>query len=581
MNNGLIIALVAVALVILILVLRKSSAKKAVPPEPAEEEVSSGAQDEPTEPEIESEPESAAVVEEETVAEEAAQEPETETAAEEIEAEDKKAEESETVEEVEEPVAEEPVAAEDEKTEEPEPVEEVEEPVTAEEEPEDEKAAAAEELDAEAVAEVEETEEPEVEPVEEPVQEESAPVPTAALTVEAYEQRLSALKDKQLAALTEAIDNNEESRRERLQVELVAITESLTFLNQGYQQEISCRTEARQALDQMQALLDNGEYEEACASLNDGDTEPAETLFDRTTDADSEFSAMAAYQAGRLAECRIDFTQAMDRLEKAVTLEGDNPDYLRAAALLARKLYKHKQALAWFTTLEQVLAEQGEDTVELALARRELAYASALVSQHKKAGGLYKQAMVSLTKLLGKDDHEMGICWLQIGKLQEALGQYEKAEDPYKKALAVLDTAEDNPALGEILDKLAGLYMELEREMDAVPLFERLCAFKEASPNPDNATLAMTYGNLGEAYRICGKYEESEQKYMRALTLTEELRGKDHAAVGSVLQELAQLCERQGKKEEAQAYRDRAAAIFQRVLEEQEAAGQEGVKFDL
>jgi tetratricopeptide (TPR) repeat protein len=117
--------------------------------------------------------------------------------------------------------------------------------------------------------------------------------------------------------------------------------------------------------------------------------------------------------------------------------------------------------------------------------------------------------------------------------------------------------------------------MELEREQEAIPHFERLCAFKEESTNPDKATLAMAYSDLAEAYRVTGKYPESEEKYLRALTITEDLRGKDHAAVGSLLQELSQLCDRQGKKEEAETHRERAAAIFQKVMEEQEAAGQE------
>lgn len=588
MNNiVLIIALVVIALVILVLILRKSSAKKIPPAELVEDDISSPSRQEAEQvkPEIELEP----------VAE-------TETTVVEEEIEAPVAEEAEPEEAVEEP--EQPVVAEEET--EITPKEEVVEEPAAEEVTEPE---AAEEIEpqAEAVPELEEVEEPaetaveteeipavEEEPEleaaedaepevveEEPVAEEAPVVPAAEISKETYEQQLMDLKEKQLAALTEAIENNEEGRRERLQVELVAITEALTFLNQSYDQEMACRNEARQALDQIQGELEPADYDKACASVSAGDMLAAEEVFADVSDKGSEFSALAAYQSGRLAECRIDFAKAMDRLEKAVTLDGENPEYLRTAALLARKLYKHKQALAWFTTLEQVLASQGEDTVELALARRELAYSSALVGQHKKAGGMYKQAMVSLSKLAGKDDPEMGICWLQIGKLQEALGQYEKAEDPYKKALAVMDKAGGNPALGEVLDKLAGLYMELEREMEAIPLFERLCAFKEDSPNPDNATLAITYSNLGEAYRICGKYDESEQQYMRALTLTEELRGKDHAAVGSVLQELAQLCDRQGKKEEAQAHRDRSAAIFQRVLEEQEAAGQEGVKFDL
>jgi tetratricopeptide (TPR) repeat protein len=562
MNNSLIIVLVVAALVVLVLIIKKSSGKKTPPVEPARDDAQLEAREET-----------------------AVAEPEPEAAAEQEE-------------EVEEPAAEtlevEKVEEESEEAEEPE-VEEVEsepEVVAESEEEVEETAAAVEESVAEEVDVFEEVEAESVEEVEPPAAEEEIPEPepeqvapdtsSAQLTQQAYEERLVLLKEKQLAALTEAIENNEEGDREQFQVELVAITEALTFLNQSYEQEIACRNEARAALDQMEEDLDSADYEQACAAVSDGDTLEAEQILSTVAEKGSDFSALAAYQSGRLAECRMDFSRAMENLEKAVSLDEKNPEYLRSAALLARKMYKHKQALVWLTTLEQVLADQGEDTVDLALARRELAYASALVGQHKKAGAMYKQAMVSLSKLVGKDDPEMGICWLQIGKLQEALGQYEKAEDPYKKALAVMEKAEgERPALGEILDKLAGLYMELEREMEAIPLFERLCTFKESLLNTDKVTLAMTYGNLGEAYRICGKYDESEQNYLRSLTLTEELRGKDHAAVGSILQELAQLCDRQGKKDDAQVHRDRAAAIFQRVLEEQEAAGQEGVNFDL
>jgi tetratricopeptide (TPR) repeat protein len=463
---------------------------------------------------------------------------------------------------------------------EPEPISTPEEPVVEEV--------------VEAPAEAEVVIEPEISPQEPEVIEEAPPLepeavtetvpaqqPAAVISLASYEQRMVALKEQRLAELTTAIENNEESRREQLQVELVALTEALSFLQQSYDKEISCRNTALKALAAMKPEMETADYEQAYSNLSEGELEEAERIFDGIVEKNDAFSAAAAYQSGCLSECRMDFSTAMARFDKAVTLDGNSPDILRSAALLARKLYLHKKALVWFSSLVELLEKQGEDTLDLALARREQAYTAALVGQHKQAGALYKQAMVSLTNLVGKDDPEMGVCWLQIGKLQEALGQYEKAEDPYSKALAIMSGDQGNMFLAEILDKLAGLYMELEREAEAVPLFERLCALKSESPHPDNASLAMAYSNLAEAYRISGKYEESEGNYKQALAITEELRGRDHAAVGSILQELAQLCERQGKKDEAKGYRDRAAAIFQRVLEEQEAAGQEAVKLNL
>lgn len=427
----------------------------------------------------------------------------------------------------------------------------------------------------EAVAEeLAEVEEPEVEEEREDL---VAPElePVAAISIEFYTQHLLVLKDEKLAALTTAIEDNEEKSREQLQVELVTLTEALDFLDQSYEQDIACRNDSLTVLQKMVAEVNADEYNRARESLCNDDTLAAELVFDKLVDQDSPLSALAAYQSGCLAECRIDISRAMERYEKAVSLDDTNPDYLRSAALLARKLYNHKKALFWFSSLEKVLEEQSDESVELALARRELAYTSALIGKHQQAGALYKKAMVSIANLLGNDDPEMGICWYQIGKLQEAVGKYEKAEEPYSKALAIMDKTGKNVVLVNILDKLAGLYIELEMEDRAIVLFERLCSFREESANPDNATLSITYNNLAEAYKFSGKYEQAEKQYLRCLTLTEELRGKDHAAVGSILQELVKTSQKLGKMDDAKAYQERATAIFQRVVEEQEAAGQE------
>jgi tetratricopeptide (TPR) repeat protein len=249
--------------------------------------------------------------------------------------------------------------------------------------------------------------------------------------------------------------------------------------------------------------------------------------------------------------------------------------YLKADGVLARKMYQHKKSLIRFMALEKIFIKQGKDSAELALARRELAYSAALFGQHKQAGAYYKKAMSSLAKLAGKNHPEMGICWFQIGLLQESQGHYEQAEKPYKQALAVMDKAGDDIALAEVLDKLGRLHMELEGELDAIPLFERLLTIKQKSPYPDLGDIIIIYNHVAEAYRVCGKYDQSEKYYKLALVETKKLRGKDHPAVGSIFQELAKLCERQRKPDVAKQYTAMASAIFQRVMEEQEAASGE------
>lgn len=395
---------------------------------------------------------------------------------------------------------------------------------------------------------------------------------TVELSPKAYTRRLVTQKKKFLQAVNAAMENHEESKRERLQLVVVSLTEALTFIKQSYKHEVICRKGALAALDKMQKML-GPLYPRAAESVCTKDsTLDAEQILDKVIGKGGKGGAFAAFHSGRLAECRMDFSRAAVRFDKAVELDKVNPHYLRAAGLLARKMYQHKKALMRFIALEKLLAGQGKDSVELALARREVAYSAALFGQHKQADAYYTKAMNSLTKLVGKDHPEMGICWYQVGLLKESQGQYEEAEEPYKKALAIMDKAGDDMILADILDKLARLHMELEGEQEAIPLLERLLKIKKNSPSPDLAGIIIIFNNVGEAYRICGKYEESEGYYKQALAVTQKLRGKEHPAVGSIYQELAKLCERQRKPDEVKKYNEMASAIFQRVMEEQEEA---------
>ncbi len=399
-----------------------------------------------------------------------------------------------------------------------------------------------------------------------------------ALSPEAFAKRLVIQKKNFVQALTAAMENHEESKREKLQLMVVTLTEALAFIQRSYKHEITCRKGAWQALDRMRKALNKASYALASESLRaKGSTLEAENIFDKIIGKGGKIGAYAAFQSGLLSECRMDFNRAMVRFDKAVEFDGGNPHYLKANGLLSRKMYQHKKSLLRFMALEKLLLQQRKDSVELAQARRELAYSAALFGQHKQAGSYYNKAMSSFAKLVGKSHPEMGICWFQVGLLQESQGHYEEAEKPYKQALAIMNKSGDAATLADILDKLGRLHMELEGEAEAIPLFQRLLTIKKKTPFPDLAAIIIIYNHVAEAYRVCGKYDKSEEYYKLALVQTQKLRGKAHPAVGSIYQELAKLCERQRKPDVAKKYNEIASAIFQRVLKEQEAAsGEEG-----
>jgi tetratricopeptide (TPR) repeat protein len=67
---------------------------------------------------------------------------------------------------------------------------------------------------------------------------------------------------------------------------------------------------------------------------------------------------------------------------------------------------------------------------------------------------------------------------------------------------------------------------------------------------------------LAESYVRQKKYEEAEVLYRKVLALNRRLFGPDHIEVAMTLHNLAKVCEKQDRVEEAVEIRKRAAAIL-------------------
>jgi tetratricopeptide (TPR) repeat protein len=403
-------------------------------------------------------------------------------------------------------------------------------------------------------------------------EEETVPCVVPTLTIEIYETRLRERESEQQQALAKAIAEQDNITRDHVQIELVAVTDRIALLEDSYKEEMQWRQAALEALQAIAPDADEDTIKSLQEELSSGETVQAEKLFKEVADQKGDNAALAAFHAGRLAEARVDLYQALERYQQAVELDSDSSEHLKAAGVMARKLYRYRDARPLLEKLVDLLASQDSDSIELALARRELGYTYALSGALKQAGPLYKQSMKTIAEQLGQEHLEMGISWNQIAELQEAKGQYDQAAPTYSKALAILEKelGQEHPGLDHILEKLAGLNAELEEDEKAATLYGRLCAIREKSLGATHPKLAMALQNLAEAYRLQGQYEAAEESYNKALAIMEANHGKDHPAVAAVLQELAKLCFRQKKNDEGEALQKRATEIFEQSIQGQE-----------
>ena len=411
-------------------------------------------------------------------------------------------------------------------------------------------------------------------------------VMSVQLSMEEYAERLNNLEEQQRAALAEAIANNDDQLRDQLQRELVVMNDRLSLVADYYAEDMAACQQVLDALVRLQADEPGPELSEAITELQSGQTEAAAAFLDGMSRKEHPFAAQAAFYSGQLAESRVDLQKAMGFYRQAVTQNPQEPAYLRAAGLMARGMYKYKEALPWLESYVNLVKENGQaDAEAVALAQRELAYTYVLSGQYQKSGPLYKESMTTLAQKLGQDHPEMALSWQQIGEFQETMGEYDKAVSLYKKALAILEKKRgpEHPALAGILRKLAALCIELELEPEAVPLYEKLVRIQEKTLRSTHPQLAISLNSLAEAYRLQGRYADAEGCYQKTLRINEELHGKEHPSVGAILQELAKLCNSQRKPEEARQYQERASAIFQKSVEEAEkqAGDEEALTLEL
>ncbi|KAL0969021.1 hypothetical protein UPYG_G00221660 [Umbra pygmaea] len=160
-------------------------------------------------------------------------------------------------------------------------------------------------------------------------------------------------------------------------------------------------------------------------------------------------------------------------------------------------------------------------------------------------------------------------------------GRYEVAVPLCKQALEDLEktSGHDHPDVATMLNILALVYRDQNKYKEAANLLNDALTIREKTLGRDHPAVAATLNNLAVLYGKRGKYKEAEPLCKRALEIRGEggseftarpcgyeVLGKDHPDVAKQLNNLALLCQNQGKYEEVEYYYQRALEIYQTQL---------------
>lgn len=289
---------------------------------------------------------------------------------------------------------------------------------------------------------------------------------------------------------------------------------------------------------------------EALDALNRGETEPARKLLVRIASMNTEKSGLAYYLLGYLAEINIDYESALSWYKRAVSEPTPKAFYYDAATVVAHKLGDQALALQW--AKESIRLREGNGKSEDpgfadALCRLgEIILVSdpdVAIKNCSRALDILKQFRGQELLIAGVSD-TLGVAYGFRGALED----FTKEEEFYRKAL---DISERVAALTKSLqaqkiyansnNNLAGLYRRTGRHRDSLPLRIAAISMNEQILGKDHPRLGIDLAGLAIQKRALGDYAESQVLFEKARLLLTRAIGRKNRHVGVVLKEMTSL----------------------------------------
>lgn len=154
-------------------------------------------------------------------------------------------------------------------------------------------------------------------------------------------------------------------------------------------------------------------------------------------------------------------------------------------------------------------------------------------------------------------DPENLIGWHYLGLLYQRIGELENAENAFKTILVLSGSDKKIQAL--VYNNLGIVYKTRGKLEEAIGYYEKSLAhgcesgFKES--------MADAYGNLGNVYKILGNLDLASKNYHKALAIDEELDRKEGMA--NQYCNLGVIYKNQGKLSQALDYCNKALTIYE------------------
>lgn len=159
--------------------------------------------------------------------------------------------------------------------------------------------------------------------------------------------------------------------------------------------------------------------------------------------------------------------------------------------------------------------------------------------------------------------------WRELAALHNSAGENTEAEDAYRQALrlvaADLSRAE---AATNLRTQLAGLCYRQSRLQEAADLYHRVLQEEEKRLGVEHPDVLDTLSILAGLELKLRHLDQAELLFRRQLAGVTKLHGEEKRETASVLDNLADVAEQSGRKDEAAELRAKAARIRHKLCDE-------------
>jgi tetratricopeptide (TPR) repeat protein len=392
-------------------------------------------------------------------------------------------------------------------------------------------------------------------------------------------QKLVELTERATSAEKEGLHSQivtVEAEKSALAAESKGISDRLTNLQASYDGLVQKLAEANAALQAFAPLISKEAFEQAQAMLSRGDVLGAERKFVEIANTVAKIRAQAdvvearaIFQAAELAEQRIDWRTAYAHYARAAKLQPTDRMYTYKAGKLANDMGDYAAAVSFMeAALTLTTSEFGPDTSETAVALNDLASTYHNLARYIDAEPLFRQAIETGEKNLGKEHPNVATYYDNLAQLLRDQGKYAEAEPLLRRAVEIHEKVlgKEDPDVAIDYSNLALLLQDQSKYAEAEPLLRRAVEIHEKVLGKEHPDVAIDYSNLALLLQDQSKYAEAEPLLRRAIEIHEKVLGKEHPDVATDYNNLASVLQDQGKYAEAEPLFRRAIEIHEKFL---------------